>query len=145
MACHVSQPTLSAGIAKLEQLLGDRLFLRSNQRVQLTDGGTRFLGHARRIEAEFNFAAQALSSALQQCCREVIAARGVARIGLAGGSTPLAAYADFAGPIFAGFAHPPLTTRENDVAEAVWRAANDESDRLHVPAGADAVALSRSA
>ena len=40
--------------------------------------------------------AQALSSALQQCCREVIAARGVARIGLAGGSTPLAAYADFA-------------------------------------------------
>lgn len=63
MACHVSQPTLSAGIAKLEQLLGDRLFLRSNQRVQLTDGGTRFLGHARRIEAEFNFAVQALSSA----------------------------------------------------------------------------------
>lgn len=62
MACHVSQPTLSAGIAKLEQLLGDRLFLRSNQRVQLTDGGTRFLGHARRIEAEFNFAAQALTS-----------------------------------------------------------------------------------
>ena len=56
-----------------------------------------------------------------------------------------AAYADFAGPIFAGFAHPPLTTRENDVAEAVWRAANDESDRLHFPAGADAVALSRSA
>lgn len=62
-ACHVSQPTLSAGIAKLEQLLGDRLFLRSNQRVQLTDGGARFLVHARRIEAEFNFAAQALTSA----------------------------------------------------------------------------------
>jgi len=51
------------------------------------------------------------------------------------------AYADFAGPIFAGFAKPGLTTRESDVAEAVWRAANDRSDRLHYPAGADAVAL----
>ncbi|ATN34480.1 short-chain dehydrogenase/reductase [Rhizobium sp. ACO-34A] len=53
------------------------------------------------------------------------------------------AYAEFAGPIFAGFANPPLTTRESDVAEAIWMAANDTSDRLRYPAGADAVALSR--
>lgn len=55
------------------------------------------------------------------------------------------AYADFARPIFAAFANPPLTTRESDVAEAVWLAANDRSDRLHYPAGADAVALARGA
>ncbi|MGX5665862.1 SDR family oxidoreductase [Rhizobium daejeonense] len=54
-------------------------------------------------------------------------------------------YAEFAGPIFAGFANPALTTRESDVAEAIWMAANDTSDRLRYPAGADAVALSRGA
>ncbi|MBP7334888.1 SDR family oxidoreductase [Niveispirillum sp.] len=51
------------------------------------------------------------------------------------------AYADFAGPIFKAFASPALTTRETDVAEAVWHAAHDLSERLHFPAGADAVAL----
>lgn len=50
-------------------------------------------------------------------------------------------YADFARPIFAAFANPALTTKESDVAEAVWLAANDTSDRLHYPAGPDAVAL----
>lgn len=51
------------------------------------------------------------------------------------------AYADFAAPIFAAFANPPLTTRESDVAEAVFQAATDLTDRLHYPAGLDAVAL----
>jgi len=51
------------------------------------------------------------------------------------------AYADFAQPIFAAFANPALTTREAEVAEAVWQAANDVSDRLHFPAGPDALAL----
>ncbi|MGQ7792019.1 SDR family oxidoreductase [Faunimonas sp. B44] len=55
------------------------------------------------------------------------------------------AYAEFARPIFAGFADPALTTKESDVAEAVWLAANDASDRLHYPAGSDAVALARAA
>lgn len=53
------------------------------------------------------------------------------------------AYAAFAKPIFAGFAHPSRTTKESDVAEAVWRAATDGSDRLRYPAGADAVALAK--
>ena len=53
------------------------------------------------------------------------------------------AYAGFARPIFEAFAHPPLTTRESDVAEAVWQAANDASERLHYAAGADAVALAK--
>lgn len=51
------------------------------------------------------------------------------------------AYAAFAAPIFAAFAKPALVTKESDVAEAVWRAANDTSERLRFAAGADAVAL----
>jgi NAD(P)-dependent dehydrogenase (short-subunit alcohol dehydrogenase family) len=54
-----------------------------------------------------------------------------------------AAYADFAGPIFAAFGSPALVTRESDVAEAIFRAANDTSCQLRFPAGADAVALAR--
>ncbi|WP_242126246.1 LysR substrate-binding domain-containing protein [Sphingobium sp. Sx8-8] len=54
--CLVSQPTLSVGIAKLEQAVGAPLFLRSNQRVELTEAGARLLTHARRIEREFNLA-----------------------------------------------------------------------------------------
>ncbi len=50
-------------------------------------------------------------------------------------------YADFARPVFAAFARPTLTTRETDVAEAVWQAVTDNSDRLRYPAGPDAVAL----
>ena len=51
------------------------------------------------------------------------------------------AYEAVARPIFAAFAQPAATTRESDVAEAVWRAANDRSGQLRFPAGADAVAL----
>jgi NAD(P)-dependent dehydrogenase (short-subunit alcohol dehydrogenase family) len=51
------------------------------------------------------------------------------------------AYAEFTGPIFAAFANPLLTTRESDVAEAVWQAATEGHDQLRHPAGADAVAL----
>ena len=54
-----------------------------------------------------------------------------------------AAYAAFAQPIFAGYAKPGLKTTEEDVAEAVLRAATDASDRLRYPAGADAIALAR--
>src|SRR5262245_37602789 len=55
------------------------------------------------------------------------------------------AYADFAAPIFQAFARPALTTREIDVAEAVWQAVNDGTGKLRFPAGADAVALSHAA
>jgi NAD(P)-dependent dehydrogenase (short-subunit alcohol dehydrogenase family) len=54
------------------------------------------------------------------------------------------AYAPFAQPIFAAFAKPAAVTTESDVADAVWRAANDTSGQLRFPAGADAVALARS-
>lgn len=51
------------------------------------------------------------------------------------------AYQPFAAPIFAAFAQPAAITTEADVAEVVWQAANDGSDRLRYAAGADAVAL----
>ena len=54
------------------------------------------------------------------------------------------AYAPFAERIFASFGQPAAVTKESDVAEAVWRAANDASGTLRFPAGPDAVALSRS-
>jgi len=51
------------------------------------------------------------------------------------------AYADFAGPIFAGYAKPAMITKERDVAVAVWDAVHDGSERLRFPAGEDAAAL----
>lgn len=84
-ACNVSQPTLSAGIAKLEASLGRQLFTRSNRRVALTEAGARLVARARRIEAEF-----------LQAEREAGAARaaGRLRIGILS-STPTRWTADF--------------------------------------------------
>jgi NAD(P)-dependent dehydrogenase (short-subunit alcohol dehydrogenase family) len=53
------------------------------------------------------------------------------------------AYESFAQPIFAAFAQPAAVTTERDVAEVVWRAANDDTGQLRFPAGADAVALAQ--
>ena len=53
------------------------------------------------------------------------------------------AYASFAQTVFASFTQPAAVTRESDVAEVVWRAANDASGQLRFPAGADAVALAQ--
>lgn len=54
------------------------------------------------------------------------------------------AYASFAEPIFAAFARPTAVTTESDVAEVVWRAANDTTGQLRFPAGPDALALAQS-
>jgi NAD(P)-dependent dehydrogenase (short-subunit alcohol dehydrogenase family) len=51
------------------------------------------------------------------------------------------AYAAFSNPILASFAQATAVTTEADVADAVFRAANDTSGQLRFPAGADAVAL----
>lgn len=51
-------------------------------------------------------------------------------------------YADYAHSVFAAFTQVQQFTKELDVAEAVFRAANDQSGQHRFPAGADALALS---
>lgn len=53
--CHVTQPTLSAGIARLEAELGTRLFDRG-RRSGLSNAGQRFLPHARAMTEEWRLA-----------------------------------------------------------------------------------------
>ncbi|MBU0748989.1 MAG: SDR family oxidoreductase [Gammaproteobacteria bacterium] len=53
------------------------------------------------------------------------------------------AYAPYAQSIFAALGQPAAVTTEQDVAEGVWAAVNDVSDRLRYAAGADAVALAQ--
>jgi len=50
--CHVSQPSLSQQIQKLEAELGERLFDRLKRRARLTAAGERFLVRATRILEE---------------------------------------------------------------------------------------------
>lgn len=52
-------------------------------------------------------------------------------------------YASFAHAVFAGLSNVAAVTRERDVAEVIWQAAHDTSDRLHFAAGADALALAQ--
>ncbi len=51
-SCHVSQPTLSGQLKKLELRLGVALFERTNKRVALTPAGAALLGHAKRAIEE---------------------------------------------------------------------------------------------
>lgn len=55
-----------------------------------------------------------------------------------------AAYEGFATPIFAAFGAPQKTTKETQVAEAVWAAVHDTGGQLRFPAGDDAVELAKS-
>lgn len=50
--CHVSQPTLSAQVKKLEDYLGVTLFERNNKTVLPTEGGLAIIAAARRAIAE---------------------------------------------------------------------------------------------
>ena len=54
--CHVSQPSLSQQIQKLEDELGERLFDRMKRQVKLTAHGEAFLRHAVRILEEVDAA-----------------------------------------------------------------------------------------
>ncbi len=53
---HVSQPTLSRMLARLERDLGTTLFDRRGKRLVLNDRGRIFLTHARRARAEMDTA-----------------------------------------------------------------------------------------
>src|SRR6185503_1683915 len=47
--CHVSQPSLSAQIAELEQLLNATLFERDRRQVRVTTAGREIIERARRF------------------------------------------------------------------------------------------------
>ncbi|GIX36964.1 MAG: hypothetical protein KatS3mg127_0203 [Silanimonas sp.] len=51
-ACHVSQPTLSTQIRKLEEELGVTLVERAPRKVMLTEAGAEIAQRARRVMAE---------------------------------------------------------------------------------------------
>jgi LysR family hydrogen peroxide-inducible transcriptional activator len=51
-SCHISQPTLSSQIRKLEDELGVILLERTNKRVDITPVGAQILEHARQALAE---------------------------------------------------------------------------------------------
>jgi hypothetical protein len=53
-------------------------------------------------------------------------------------------YLPFAAPVLDAFGQPGEVTTPGDVADVVFRAATDTSDRLRFPAGSDAVALAQS-
>lgn len=50
-ACHVSQPSLSAGVRKVEELLGFRVFERTSRTVLLTRRGAVAVDRARQVLA----------------------------------------------------------------------------------------------
>lgn len=56
--CFVSQPTLSAGIKKLEKELGLELFERSRNSVRVTDMGERIVHQAEKVLQEVSFIKQ---------------------------------------------------------------------------------------
>ena len=60
---HVSQPTISAQIAALEGVLGEKLFRRGGRSLTLTEAGHRVLSYAEEI---FSLGQELLDSARQQ-------------------------------------------------------------------------------
>lgn len=77
--CGVSQPTVSSGIARLEETTGEVLFQRNSRRVELTQAGARLVPHARSIEAEFIKAQNAVSSVTPAALVRIGVASTVAR------------------------------------------------------------------
>ncbi|NUM68737.1 LysR family transcriptional regulator, partial [candidate division KSB1 bacterium] len=51
-SCHVSQPSLSAQLAQMEEALGVRLFERDRRRVLVTAAGRKIIERARLILRE---------------------------------------------------------------------------------------------
>lgn len=72
--CHVSQPTLSRTISRMEAELGVRLFDRDRRSVSLTPDGIRFRGFARQVLASWqsyaddDAAAGAVTGTLSMFC-----------------------------------------------------------------------------
>ena len=67
-ACNVSQPTLSGGVAALEEQLGRRLVERDRRFIGLTPEGLAVLPWAQQLVAGFNSLALAAASARGPLC-----------------------------------------------------------------------------
>jgi LysR family transcriptional regulator, hydrogen peroxide-inducible genes activator len=64
--CHISQPSLSQQIAKLEAELGERLFSRLKRSAVLTSAGEALVARAARILAEVDAARRDVADASEQ-------------------------------------------------------------------------------
>jgi DNA-binding transcriptional LysR family regulator len=80
-ACQVSQPTLSAGLAALEEILGERLVDRDRRFIDLTSQGHAILRYAQQMIAD----QAAIRTALNV---ETGGLRGVARLGIIPAAMP---------------------------------------------------------
>ncbi len=80
-ACHVSQPTLSSGLAALEEALGERLVIRDRRFVDLTSQGHAILRFAQQMIADHD----AIKATLNV---ESGGLRGVARLGVIPAAMP---------------------------------------------------------
>src|SRR5580698_11606317 len=65
--CHVSQPTLSAQVKQLEDVLGVRLFERDRRRVLLTAAGAVVVARARRVLVELDDMIAAAKQLIEPC------------------------------------------------------------------------------
>ncbi len=65
--CHVSQPTLSAQVKHLEDVLGVQLFERDRRRVLLTAAGAVVVAHARRVLLEIDDMISAAKQLIEPC------------------------------------------------------------------------------
>jgi LysR family hydrogen peroxide-inducible transcriptional activator len=65
--CHVSQPTLSAQVKQLEDVLGVQLFERDRRRVLLTAAGAVVVAHARRVLLELDDMLAAAKQLVEPC------------------------------------------------------------------------------
>lgn len=69
--CHVSQPSLSQQIRKLEDEVGGPLFIRAHGAVRLTALGNDFLKHAQAIMADVSAAEEFVTQSRQNLRRTV--------------------------------------------------------------------------
>jgi DNA-binding transcriptional LysR family regulator len=81
-ACHVSQPTLSAGLVALEESLGHRLVIRDRRFVGLTTEGHAILPYAQQVIADLVDIRTALAIGTRQL-------RGQVRLGCIPAAMPL--------------------------------------------------------
>lgn len=113
----ISQASVTRAIASLERRLGVPLFDRSTSQVRLTDAGTAFLEHARRITETIDQAGAAALAGLPQ-------ARGAIRI-----AAPMGLAAITLGPVLTAFANAyPLVAVRCSFHESPKEAPDSSAD-----------------